>query len=54
MLIHQGFDAIAKYLGMKIGDDKWNFENESFEQSRNKERTSTVSTSPWSIITRSV
>lgn len=37
MLIHQGFDAIAKYLGMKIGDDKWNFENESFEQSRNKE-----------------
>ena len=37
MLIHQGFDAIAQYLGMKIGDDKWNFDNESFEQSRNKE-----------------
>ena len=37
MLIHQGFDAIAQYLGMKIGDDKWDFDNESFEQSRNKE-----------------
>ena len=30
MLIHQGFDAIAKYLGMKIGDDKWNFGNETY------------------------
>ena len=37
MLIHQGLDAIAKYYNTKIGDDKWNFENESFEQSRNKE-----------------
>jgi hypothetical protein len=36
MLIHQGLDAIAKYLNMRIGDDKWNFENESFEQSREK------------------
>ena len=30
MLIHQGFDAIAQYLGMKIGDDKWNFGNETY------------------------
>ena len=37
MLIHQSLDAIAKYFNTKIGDDKWNFENESFEQSRNKE-----------------
>ncbi len=37
MLIHQSLDTIAKYLNTKIGDDKWNFENESFEQSRNKE-----------------
>ena len=36
MLIHQGLDAIAKYLNMRVGDDKWNFENESFEQSREK------------------
>lgn len=38
MLIHQSLDAIAKYFNTKIGDDKWNFENESFEQSRNKEK----------------
>ena len=37
MMIHQSLDAIAKYFNTKIGDDKWNFENESFEQSRNKE-----------------
>ena len=36
MLIHQSLDAIAKYFNTKIGDDKWNFENESFEQSRTK------------------
>ena len=30
MLIHQGFDAIAQYLGMKIGDDKWNFGNGTY------------------------
>ena len=37
MLIHQGLDSIAKYYNAKVGDDKWNFENESFEQSKNKE-----------------
>ena len=37
MLIHQGLDAIAKYYNTKIGEDKWNFDNESFEQSREKD-----------------
>lgn len=37
MLIHQGLDAIAKYYNAKVGDDKWNFENESFEQSKDKD-----------------
>ena len=33
MLIHQGFDAIAKYYNYKVGEDRFNFENESFQQS---------------------
>lgn len=37
MLIHQGLDAIAKYYNMKLGEDKWNFENESFQQSDTKD-----------------
>ncbi len=37
MMIHQGLDAIAKYYNAKVGDDKWNFENESFEQSKEKD-----------------
>lgn len=36
MLIHQGLDAIAKYYNAKVGEDKWNFENESFQQSDDK------------------
>lgn len=30
----QGLDAISKYLNQKVGDDRFNFENESFEQSK--------------------
>lgn len=36
MLIHQGLDAIARYYSHKLGDDRFNFDNESFEQSREK------------------
>lgn len=36
MLIHQGLDAISKYLNHKLGDDRFNFENESFEQMEDK------------------
>lgn len=34
MLVQQGLDAIAKYYNHKVGEDRFNFENESFEQSR--------------------
>jgi hypothetical protein len=34
MLVHQGLDGIAKYYNHKVGEDRFNFENESFEQSR--------------------
>lgn len=30
----QGLDNISKYIGHKVGEDKFNFENESFEQTR--------------------
>ena len=33
MLIHQGGDGIARYYNYKLGEDRFNFENESFEQS---------------------
>ena len=33
MLFHQGLDGIAKYYNHKVGEDRFNFENESFEQS---------------------
>lgn len=33
MLVHQGLDGIAKYYNYKVGDDCFNFENESFQQS---------------------
>ena len=33
MLVHQGLDGIAKYYNYKVGDDRFNFENESFQQS---------------------
>ena len=32
MLVHQGLDGIAKYYNYKVGEDRFNFENESFEQ----------------------
>ena len=33
MLIHQGLDGIAKYYNYRVGEDRFNFENESFQQS---------------------
>nr|MBQ4455800.1 type IV secretory system conjugative DNA transfer family protein [Clostridia bacterium] len=36
MLTHQALDAISKYYKHKVGEDKWNFENESFEQTTEK------------------
>lgn len=33
MLVHQGLDGIARYYNHKLGEDRFNFENESFEQS---------------------
>ena len=32
VLVHQGGDAISKYYNNKLGQDRFNFENESFEQ----------------------
>ena len=32
MLVHQGLDGIAKYYNYKVGEDRFNFENESFQQ----------------------
>jgi hypothetical protein len=32
MFIHQAGDAISKHMRSKIGDDRFNFENESFQQ----------------------
>ena len=34
MLVHQGLDGIAKYYNYKVGEDRFNFENESFQQSK--------------------
>ena len=34
MLVHQGLDGIAKYYNYKVGEDRFNFENESFQQSQ--------------------
>lgn len=39
MLVHQGLDGIAKYYNHKVGDDRFNFENESFEQSEKEIKT---------------
>ena len=33
MLVHQGLDGIAKYYNNKVGEDRFYFENESFQQS---------------------
>ena len=35
MLVHQGLDGIAKYYNNKVGEDRFNFENESFQQLEN-------------------
>ena len=32
MLVHQGLDGIAKYYNNKVGEDRFNFENESFHR----------------------
>ena len=34
MLVQQGLDGFAKYYNHSVGTDRFNFENESFEQSR--------------------
>lgn len=34
MFFQQGLDGFAKYYNHKVGEDRFNFENESFEQSR--------------------
>lgn len=34
-----GLDSLAQYYNVKLADDQFNFENESFEQSREKEET---------------
>lgn len=39
MLVHQGLDGIAKYYNHSVGEDRFNFENESFEQSEKKAET---------------
>ncbi|MCH5228346.1 MAG: type IV secretory system conjugative DNA transfer family protein [Muribaculaceae bacterium] len=39
MLIHQGLDGIAKYYNHRVGEDRFNFENESFEQSKEMNET---------------
>ena len=36
MLVHQGLDGIAKYYNHKVGEGRFNFENESFQQSEKK------------------
>ena len=32
MLIHKGLDGMAQYFNCKLGEDRFNFENESFQQ----------------------
>lgn len=39
MLIHYGGDATARYYNNRLGADRFNFENESFEQSKKKLET---------------
>lgn len=36
MFLLQGLDSISKYLNQRVGEDRFNFENESFEQSKDK------------------
>lgn len=37
VLIHQGLDAIARYYQFKVAEDRFNYENESFRQSEEKD-----------------
>lgn len=39
MFLMQGLDAISKYMSIKVDEDRFNFENESFEQTREKNLT---------------
>lgn len=39
MMLMQGLDSISKYMSHKVNEDRFNFENESFEQSREKVET---------------
>ena len=39
MFLQQGLDAISKYLNQRVKEDRFNFENESFEQSTEKNET---------------
>lgn len=39
VLVNQGLDGFARYYNNKVAEDRFNFENESFEQSRTKEDT---------------
>ena len=32
MLVHKGLDSMAQYFNCKLGEDRFNFENESFQQ----------------------
>ena len=32
MLVHKGLDGMAQYFNCKLGEDRFNFENESFQQ----------------------
>ena len=32
MLVHKGLDSMAQYFNCKLGEDRFNFENESFKQ----------------------
>lgn len=43
MLVHQGLDGIAKYYNHRVGDDRFNFENESFQQSEK------IAETPYSV-----
>lgn len=36
MMVNQGLDGLARYYNHKVGEDKFNFDNESFVQTRDK------------------
>ena len=43
ILVHQGLDGIAKYYNHKVSEDRFNFENESFQQSEK------IAETPYSV-----